>query len=475
MPVLHRDFETQSAAPLKKVGARRYAADSTTRGLCICWAVDDGPIESFVPGSGAPIPQVFYTARDDPAWLVAAHHDAFESAIEEYVLGPQFGWPLVPIERHICTVAMARYHGLPGELGKVATLLDLPAQKDREGARLMLELCKPCKTRKGEDHPAQLRWPEITPEKLARLIAYCCNDVAVEREIFRLPRLPEDEHRLWCLDRKINVLGFRVDLKFAGAAPKLVAAEKVHINGRMRTLTGGTVEGFTKLNDMRDFVNAHGHHMAKTNKRSVAAVLAHDPDATVREVLELRQASSNTAVEKYNAVLAGTFPDQRIRGLLNYYGTHTGRWTSSGFNVHNLPREDSGDAPAAIAAIQSGDLEAVRQFGPPLDVIARLARGLVIPSPGKLLLAGDFSTIEPRFASWFSGEAWKLDIFRKFDETAIRRSTPIARLARACAASRLIPPTTRRASTARPAWWRELRWQRAGMARTGAGRPAQRR
>jgi CHC2 zinc finger/DNA polymerase family A/Toprim domain len=417
MPTLHRDYETQSAAPIKKVGARRYAADPTTRVLCICFAVDDGLVESFIPGSGAPIPQAFFTARDDPSWFVAAHNDPFESAIEEHVLAC-YGFPLVPIERHICTMAMARYRGLPGELGKAAALLQLPVQKDRDGARLMLELCRPRKARKGEDK-AQLRWPEITPEKLARLVEYCRNDVAVEREIFRrLPRLPEDEHRLWFLDRKINVRGFAVDVALAATARELVQAEKAHINAKMRAVTAGAVDGFTKLNDMREFINARGHNMSKTNRRAVTAVLAHDPDDTVREVLELRQASSNTAVEKYNAVLAGAFPDRRVRGLLAYYGAHTGRWTSAGFNAHNLPREDADDALAAIAAIQSGDLERVRAFGPPLDVIARVARGLVVAPPNRLLVAGDFTTIEPRTAAWFAEESWKLDSFRAFDETS---------------------------------------------------------
>jgi hypothetical protein len=417
MPVLHRDFETASAAPLKKVGARRYAADPTTRVLCICYAVDGGPIESFIPDAGKPVPDVFIEAARNPDWFVAAHNDAFESAVEGHVLAPRHGWPLVPIERHICTMAMARYHGLPGELGKMAALLNLKVQKDREGARLMLKLCKPRKPRKGED-PTQIYWPEITPEDLARLVKYCCNDVAVEREaFFCLPCLPEDELRLWCLDRKINMRGFCGDLELAHAAGKLVQAEKNCINAKMRAVTAGAVEGFTKLNSMREFVNARGHDMTKANKRAIAAVLSHEPDDIVREVLELRQASSNTAVEKYRAVIVGAFPDQRIRGLLNYYGTHTGRWTSAGFNVHNLPREDSADALAVIAAIRSGDLEAVRAFGPPLDVIAGAARGLVIAAPGKLLLAGDFTTIEPRGASWFADEKWKLDSFRAFDET----------------------------------------------------------
>ena len=51
----------ESAVNLKKVGARRYAADPTTSVLCICYAVDDGPIESFVPEDRqAACPQVFF-------------------------------------------------------------------------------------------------------------------------------------------------------------------------------------------------------------------------------------------------------------------------------------------------------------------------------------------------------------------------------------------------------------------------------
>ena len=60
----------------------------------------------------------------------------------------------------------------------------------------------------------------------------------------------------------------------------------------------------------------------------------------------------------------------------------------------------------------------MRAFGPPLDVIASVARGLVVAPPSKLLLAGDFTTIEPRVAAWFADERWKLDSFRAFDETS---------------------------------------------------------
>ena len=97
MPTLFRDFETRSHADLVKVGAQRYAADLTTEVTVIAYAVDDGAVETFIPGRGEPVPEVFTTAARDPGWTVAAHNDAFESAIEQHLLQPRYGWPLVPV------------------------------------------------------------------------------------------------------------------------------------------------------------------------------------------------------------------------------------------------------------------------------------------------------------------------------------------------------------------------------------------
>ena len=66
--------------------------------------------------------------------------------------------------------------------------------------------------------------------------------------------------------------------------------------------------------------------------------------------------------------------------------------------------------------------------------------------------------------------------FTSSTRPATRCSTPIAWSERACGASRLIPTTTRPASTARPCTWRSTTAAtRAGMARARAERPAQRR
>ena len=50
MPILYRDFETQSTLDLTRVGAHRYAADPTTEIRCVGYAIDDGSIEIWTPG-----------------------------------------------------------------------------------------------------------------------------------------------------------------------------------------------------------------------------------------------------------------------------------------------------------------------------------------------------------------------------------------------------------------------------------------
>jgi hypothetical protein len=91
----------------------------------------------------------FIEAAHNPAWTVVAHNDAFESAIEQSLLVPRFGWPSISLERHRCTMAMALAHGLPARLDTAAVALDLVNQKDAVGQRLMLMMSKRRRPAKG--------------------------------------------------------------------------------------------------------------------------------------------------------------------------------------------------------------------------------------------------------------------------------------------------------------------------------------
>jgi hypothetical protein len=107
--VVHRDFETRSRAILKVVGAHRYAADPGTEVICAAFALDQGPVQLWLPGD--PVPPEFVEAARNPSWIVAAHNDAFETAIERYILAPRFGWPIA---------RAARLHSGHGAGGRIA-------------------------------------------------------------------------------------------------------------------------------------------------------------------------------------------------------------------------------------------------------------------------------------------------------------------------------------------------------------------
>src|SRR5262249_53970175 len=133
--ILHRDYETRSQAILKTVGTYKYATNPTTTVLCCAYAVDDEPVQLWTPDD--PVPTEIVLAAQNPNCLIAAHNDAFESAIEKQILSPQYKWPVVPIERHRCTQAMCLALGLPAKLSLATDVLELPSRKDAAGERLM--------------------------------------------------------------------------------------------------------------------------------------------------------------------------------------------------------------------------------------------------------------------------------------------------------------------------------------------------
>ncbi len=194
--VLHRDYETRSRTVLKQIGAHKYAADPSTEVMFCAYAVDDGPVQLWRRGD--PVPPVFFEAATDLNWSVGAHGDHFETAIEQDNLAPRIGWPVVPLERHVCTQARALAFGLPAKLGALADALEFANRKDKAGERLMHQMSKPRRARKGED-PAGVHWFD-DEDRLERWGQYCKQDVEVEREAHDwLPLLPPSEQARWLL------------------------------------------------------------------------------------------------------------------------------------------------------------------------------------------------------------------------------------------------------------------------------------
>src|SRR6516164_11311431 len=238
MPTLFWDIETRSTVSLDDAGAWRYAGDSSTDVWCVGYAVDNAPARIWIPGQ--PIPEEFHTAAHDPGWLIVAHNDAFERAIEELILAPRYGWPIVPIERHRCTMAMVLACALPGSLDDAAEALNSPFRKDAEGQRLMRKMARPRQPRKGED-PNGLYWHD-EPENQTRLQQYCMRDTEAERWLYQhVPPLIDSEQILWTLDQLINQRGFYTDGTLLKAASRIAAAADQAMQEELASITNGAL------------------------------------------------------------------------------------------------------------------------------------------------------------------------------------------------------------------------------------------
>jgi DNA polymerase len=433
MPNLHRDLETRSTLDIGDVGARRYAADPTTTVLCVAYAVDDSPVQIWLPSSGEPIPEPFFETERNPEWTVSAHNDGFESAIEQLNLAPQFNWPLVPIERHRCTMAMALACALPAKLETVAAVLQLPFQKDAEGARLMRQMAKPRKPRPGEDPSGGPYWHDA-PDQLQRLGEYCKQDVEVERALHkRLPPLTDAEQALWVLDAVINARGFYTDGPLLEAASRIAAAAGQATQAELTRITVGALTSTDQVAALQAWLAEHSCTIKNVQKLTLKAALHRkDLEPDVRRVLELRLGAAHAAAAKIDSLRAWRNSDGRVRGTLRFHGAGTGRWTGHGPQPQNFKR-DGEHLDGKREIIATGDLALVASRYPqPLEAVGDIARAMIRAAPRHRLLIGDFSGIESRVTASVSGQESKLQQWRQFDASNDPKLEPYYQLGRAC-------------------------------------------
>jgi DNA polymerase len=308
--VLYRDIETRSTLDLTEVGAWRYAAEPNTGVWCVGYVIDGDPPQIWRPGE--PIPEVFSIAARDPDLLIVAHNDQFETAIEQRVLAPRYDWPIVPIERHRCTMAMASASALPAALKTVAGVLELSARKDDQGARLMRMLARPRKPRTGED-PAGIYWHGDS-EKLERLYAYCRNDVEVERELFhRLPPLADSEQALWALDATINRRGFFTDGALLEAASQIAVAAGQAVQDELIRITAGALTSTDQVAGLLAWLGGHGCAVKNLRKPTLKHALQRkELDPVAHRVIELRLGAAHAAAAKIDTLLAWREADMAV-------------------------------------------------------------------------------------------------------------------------------------------------------------------
>jgi DNA polymerase len=307
---------------LERTGVYRYSADAGTSVLCLAYKVNGGPTTVWRPRQ--PVPPVFFDIASNPKARIYAHNAAFERAIFLRILQPRHGFPHISLERWRCTMAMALAGALPGKLENVAVALDLPVKKDTEGHKLMLRMCRPLRITKKNPTTTWVK-DEASLERLCR---YCVQDVEVEHALrLRLRELSDVEQGVWLVDQVINDRGFNIHRELAEAAAEITKQEQAAINAELAALTGGTITSANQVAKITAKVRENGHQIATLQRRSVSAVLAHDPDEETRRLLELRLEGSRASVRKFDKLFDGLDADDRLRGTLRYHAGAPGRWS----------------------------------------------------------------------------------------------------------------------------------------------------
>lgn len=455
------DFETRSAANIRN-GAWLYARHPTTRILCLSFKLpgDKHPslwapsIEGRPPVRiGRPVADLFAYVKT--GGLIEAHNVGFERAIWHHIMVKAAGFdrngafgadaPPVHEKQWRCSAAKCSAMALPRDLENAAAVLRTKP-KDSEGGKLMKLLTKPRKRLKSDplDDPGPF-YRAYDQAEFDRLFAYCIQDVVAEEDVSRaIPDLSDFEYRVWLADQRANWRGVRIDVELVHAAIELDARVKAKLSDELYEITG--IESGTKRADLtRWLMNNHLIELPDTTGATLDWMLeqadaAHYPVEAVR-VIRIMRESNRTSIAKFKRILQCMDPDdQRVRELVMYHGAATGRWSGKGIQVQNFPRGTlsdlltfgqtnpsaemqksrkaaKADFEAAVEDVKSLDLEWCELiYTDVLALLSSVARGALIPSPGRKFFTADYSAIEARVALWLAGAVTALGVFLRGED-----------------------------------------------------------
>ncbi len=411
------DFETRSKIDIKKAGAYRYAEDESTEVLMLAVKVDGDTtwvwvpfeFESFLTTENYErlMPNIKLEYLITHASVIHAHNAPFERVIWREIMHKRHGFPDIPLEKWSCTAARAANAGLPRDLARACQAAGCPIQKDDEGHKLMLKMCKPRKPTKS--NPAAWHMNEAD---FNRLLKYCIQDVDAEHALGKIiPEMPERERKVWLLDQTINDRGVAVDLDSIDAIQEVVAEYESRLLAELHEITDGVVDTAKQVAVLRGWLAARGVVMDDLQRQTVEDTLAAGvADDAARRVLEIRQCLNKSSLAKLEAMRSCACSDGRVRGSLLYCGAATTkRWAGRLIQPQNLPRGTIGaeNVETALFYLTNGGEDCL-----PWELMASASaciRSLIVGD----FVCGDFSAIEARITAWLADELVVLTAFRE--------------------------------------------------------------
>ena len=432
-------------------GAAAYAEHPTTEIICLKYDLLDGYGERmWLPNTPPPTPLFDHIAAGG---IVESHNSLFEYFIWFYVAWKRMGWPMLPFNQQVDTMAKCYSHSLPGKLAKAIIAIDSPVLKDNKGEALIRKCSIPRKPTK--TLPYKRLRPQHDPKSFNEFYDYCGVDIKSEEELSkRIPDLIPQEHKLWLIDQAINIRGVHIDQESLHNCISIVEQATKKYTEELQDLTGGEVQTADETAKIKDWLASRGIHMPDMQKETIKSEL----DAGIlkgvnRRVLEIRSMLGARSVKKLYAIKYRLSSDGRIRGLFQFAGAdRTGRWAGRGPQPQNLPGGgpevrkcpvcseihwsglavcptynrvlppvkpddilDWGIEPVetVLRDMSTRSLDQVEAlWDNSIAAVSGCLRGLFIAAPGHDLICSDYNSIEAMALAELAGEEWRQEVFR---------------------------------------------------------------
>jgi DNA polymerase len=400
MSILSIDIETFSDVPIE-CGVHAYCNSQNFDILLVAYALDTAPVQ-IVDLTTEKLPKELISALTDENYIKCAFNVVFEFNCLSRYLNLE-----LDIMQWSDTMVQALEYGLPQSLEKCAEVLGLEHQKDKRGKALIKKFSVPDKNGNRVYPESDLLGIDGDWETFKE---YCKQDVEVERAIRKtIPLILRSEFNLWCIDQNINNRGVRLDVNFCKNALSIYEKYSNDCLERMKSLT--KLENPKSPKQVIAWLSTKGIQTDKLDKSTVQDLLKTDIPEDVKEVLQLRREISKTSIAKYPTMLESRSQNDRLRGILQFYGTRTGRWAGRIIQPQNLPQNHISDLDFARSLVSNNDYDSFYMCYDVAQTLSELIRTALIPSENCRFIVSDFSAIEARVIAWVSGEHWRLDVF----------------------------------------------------------------
>jgi DNA polymerase len=458
---------------LASVGVAAYATHPSTEVLSLAYdlTTDGSAPTLWVPDLPRPDDLIEYIQSGG---RIEAHNSMFEWWIWNYVCVRRYGWPQLPQRQLRCSMGKARAFGLPGGLGPLSDVLDLPIKKDARGDALLKKFSQPQQPSKKDPRTRHTITQDATDGQA--LLDYNLTDIKAERGASqRIPDLSGVEAEYWHLDQEINQRGVHIDVPNIRNAIAIIEAVRAEYTAELATLTGGikpsenaqlkkwvedkagiwmdsfdddaVTDALTRLIEAREKLVADKNRewqLPDLHASDIARL-----SGAIR-ALQIRQACASASVNKVYAMINQVGPNDRLYNLFTYHGARTGRPVGSGPQPTNLPKAGPDQklckccsrycgqhhmacawcgvpfpptlkakewnarmAEQVINDLHRRDYKYLEHhYGPALETVSGCLRGLFTAAPGHTLVASDFNAIEAVVTAQLAGEEWRLEVFR---------------------------------------------------------------